>query len=398
MNIIEAVDNDEALLQPIDQVAPAGLYLRYDPVYDRIAQARTENDALPQGVWQRPTLQADWSLVENLCTDILAHRSKDMQLAVWRTEALLHLHGLSGYNRGCRLILDLHQQFAATMHPAPELPSGATVVLPLPSTDPAVEHRMNMVQWLNEKLSVKVKMLPLTAPNEINGLDPFSLADLEASHYHVQAQQRQGSSGAKPSENKVKLFENSLGLTPLEWLLALRRELNDATEITAALDDALDACYGSANSGLLQLKQVLEQMSLAIAPAFPKNDAEWEQTVGEATMPSVPETLPYEEKGYNLPRTDSASQSLSPSNPTVRAMSLHLHNREEAYLRLAEISDFLSQIEPHSPVPYLLRRAIAWGGMSLQELLPELLHDQAALRDVNHMLRLNGDNDNPNTR
>ena len=35
----------------------------------------------------------------------------------------------------------------------------------------------------------------------------------------------------------------------------------------------------------------------------------------------------------------------------------------------------------------MLHRAIAWGGMSLKELLPELLHDQAALKDVGHLLR-----------
>ena len=64
-----------------------------------------------------------------------------------------------------------------------------------------------------------------------------------------------------------------------------------------------------------------------------------------------------------------------------------INTREQAYQTLARIANFLARIEPHSPVPYLLHRAIAWGGMSLRELLPELLHDQAALKDVGHLLR-----------
>jgi hypothetical protein len=40
---------NETLLQPIDPSSPAGSYLRYDPLYDRIAQARHAEDAsLPQ--------------------------------------------------------------------------------------------------------------------------------------------------------------------------------------------------------------------------------------------------------------------------------------------------------------------------------------------------------------
>jgi type VI secretion system protein ImpA len=58
---------NETLLQPIDSSSPAGSYLRYDPLYDRIAQARHAEDAsLPQGVWQRPTQLADWPLVAEL--------------------------------------------------------------------------------------------------------------------------------------------------------------------------------------------------------------------------------------------------------------------------------------------------------------------------------------------
>ena len=93
-NLIATIDD---ILQPIDPIAPAGEYLRYDPLYDRIAQARyTEDASLPQGVWQRPTQQADWRLVVELCTEALTQRSKDLQIAIWLMEGWLHLEGLAG--------------------------------------------------------------------------------------------------------------------------------------------------------------------------------------------------------------------------------------------------------------------------------------------------------------
>ncbi|HYN21582.1 MAG TPA: type VI secretion system protein TssA, partial [Thermoanaerobaculia bacterium] len=54
-------------------------------------------------------------------------------------------------------------------------------------------------------------------------------------------------------------------------------------------------------------------------------------------------------------------------------------SRSEAYQRLAEAADYLLRTEPHSPVPYLIRRAVSWGNLSLAELLQELLQKNADL-------------------
>jgi len=43
----------EGLLNPIPGENPSGKTLRYDPVYDKIREARREEDVLPQGDWSR---------------------------------------------------------------------------------------------------------------------------------------------------------------------------------------------------------------------------------------------------------------------------------------------------------------------------------------------------------
>ena len=46
-------------------------------------------------------------------------------------------------------------------------------------------------------------------------------------------------------------------------------------------------------------------------------------------------------------------------------------SREDAYRQLLLIADYLARTEPHSPVPYLIKRAVEWGNKPLSELLAE---------------------------
>jgi type VI secretion system protein ImpA len=72
----------EDLLTPIPGDNPAGVSVRYDPVYDKIKEARREEEDLNQGVWQYDRKVADHPLVVRLCQDTIASKSKDLQLAV----------------------------------------------------------------------------------------------------------------------------------------------------------------------------------------------------------------------------------------------------------------------------------------------------------------------------
>jgi len=51
-------------------------------------------------------------------------------------------------------------------------------------------------------------------------------------------------------------------------------------------------------------------------------------------------------------------------------------------------------MEPHSPAPYLVKRAIQWGNMTLPELLPELVRNQSELAELFRLLQL-GDTTKP---
>ena len=368
----------DLLVRPITPDAPAGESLRYDPVYDNIAAARRQEASLPQGVWQRATQQADWHLVEQLCHDALANRSKDLQIAVWLTEAWLHLFGLPGFTSGCRLIADLHELYLVELIPSPELARQireAGTPLPLSSTDSAIEHRLNMLQWMNEKLSLEIKFLPITAPVEGSEVPTLSLADIEATLHRQRVARREGTTQDMTLSDAP--FARSLQLTSPEFITQTWNELQQAIEVVDLLGAALDRYYGPTNSGLLRIRSVLHDMAVAISSAIPQS------------KPDLREETPtvFETDNDTMPDRRELSASV---HFDVFDANLGIRTREQAYETLAQIANFLARLEPHSPVPYLLHRAIAWGGMSLKELLPELLHDQAALKDVGHLLRFEG--------
>ena len=70
------------MLQPISADQPSGLSLRDSDVYQRIQQARLEDDnSTPRGVWAFDMRRADWNTVYELASSAIRDRSKDIQLA-----------------------------------------------------------------------------------------------------------------------------------------------------------------------------------------------------------------------------------------------------------------------------------------------------------------------------
>src|SRR5215207_268500 len=136
------------LLAAIPGTKMAGANLRYEPLYDQIKDARREDDDLPQGEWQSARKMADWPLVVRLASDALTKRSKDLQLAAWLTEALLHRDGIGGLRDGLAVVHQLLEQFWDDVYP--EIDDGD------------VEMRAAPVEWIGVKLDAAVRQAPLT--------------------------------------------------------------------------------------------------------------------------------------------------------------------------------------------------------------------------------------------
>jgi type VI secretion system protein ImpA len=63
-----------------------------------------------------------------------------------------------------------------------------------------------------------------------------------------------------------------------------------------------------------------------------------------------------------------------------------IQNRRDALKRLDEIAEFFKRSEPHSPVSYLVQRAVKWGDMPLELWLQEVIKDQSVLFQLRETL------------
>jgi len=67
-------------------------------------------------------------------------------------------------------------------------------------------------------------------------------------------------------------------------------------------------------------------------------------------------------------------------------------NRDAAFHQLRNIAEYFSESEPHSPVSYLLEKAIRWGYMSLPELMEELVSgNDKVLGQINLVTGISGE-------
>ncbi len=356
----------DKLLSPITPDDPAGASLRYDPIYDKLRDLRREDDAsLPQGVWKAEPKKADWKAVESICLETLETRSKDLQIAAWLLEAWLHLHGFAGAAEGFRVMVALCESFWEGLHP--RIDGGD------------VEFRVAPVVWLNRKLPADLRQLPLTAP-EADGAPACTLADWEMACQMENLQSRPGQQQNAATAHNMTLgrFQQSAMLTPTAYLAGLLDDVRGLLQSGAELQALLDEKLGRESPGLLAVRSTGEGAATLLESLLRER--------GALQPPPAPE------KDAEIFQYHYVNPEMNDADPPDASLSRRIQTRSEAYQMLVEAADFLYRTEPHSPTPYLVRRAIAWGSMSLEELLPELVRNPAELSDIYRLLnvRLSG--------
>ncbi|MCL9783148.1 type VI secretion system ImpA family N-terminal domain-containing protein [Vibrio sp. S4M6] len=83
------------------------------------------------------------------------------------------------------------------------------------------------------------------------------------------------------------------------------------------------------------------------------------------------------------------TQSNEQATVTVAAIAPgEILNRDHAFKELRKISEYFKETEPHSPISFLLERAIRWGYLSLPELFSEMMGSENS--SLNHINQLTG--------
>ena len=357
--VLPLPDDLDRLLAPISPEHPAGESLRYAGVYDYIQEARREDDpTLPRGIWKSSLKRADWSGVMVAAMDALETRSKDLQLAVWLLEAWIHLHGVAGVVRGLELLRGLCEVYWEEVHPLPE---GGDL-----------EYRLSPLYWMNEKLSLVLRQLPVTRP-EGEETPSYSLLDWENALRLENLQRAGGASGAAGGTTEPVTLPRvmaSVAITGSAFYAAVLDDVRYALEQIREIEAVLDRRCGRDTLTLHRFAGSLQAIEQIAARILTERAERGEEIFPAAELPA----------GYDAHSAHAGEEPLPlyAENP--------IRSRAEAYRRLSEAADYLLRTEPHSPAPYLVKRAVAWGGMSLAELLVELLAGNNDVKTIYNLL------------
>jgi type VI secretion system protein ImpA len=131
-----------------------------------------------------------------------------------------------------------------------------------------------------------------------------------------------------------------------------------------ALDKVMDEKFGRQTPGLSGLQKSLDQVRAWV-----------DKTVKEKRIE--------EPDASDLPEGAESGEPGAPAAPggAIKA-------RQDALRRLAEVADYFRRTEPHSPVSYLVQRAIAWGHMPLDAWLGDVIKDGSLLENLRETLGL----------
>ncbi len=337
----------ERLLRPITPDACCGVSLRYEGTFDQVRKARREDDAsLPPGVWQKPLKVSDYNAVVRLCAEALEHRTKDLQVAAWLADAWAQMAGFAGLVQGLKLLTGLVERYWDSLHPS--------------LAEDGSEARVQILAWLDEALTKRLSAVNLGGEQQ-----PFTLADWEHSGRQSVAPDR----AEEPSREGLLARVTLIG--GASWS-ALHR---DGRAVAAACEAFETAMVGRLEEpvSLRRLKANLATF-LSLAEDVLAALRHGERDIGSSDIAN--------EERHNPAASSGAQESLGAAS----GMGGRLSGRAEAYRRLTEAADYLLRTEPHSPVPYLVKRAIGWGNMSLAELLQEFISSSDDLVTTHRLL------------
>lgn len=335
--------NIEEFLLPITPDNECGEYLRYDSVYDQIQECCREDDPrLTQGIWKIDLKQANWSEALKLCTSVLQTRSKDLQISMWMTEALIALNGFSGFCDGIKLLLALSNKFWKNIHPH------------MNGSD--MTYRMSPFFYLTEKITDRLLLIALTQPQE--SLTPaYSLSDWITSRYNLKLKIRSGVS--------FKQLNKSIAATPRSFFENTLATISELTDVTHQLDDFLTNISANDAPSFKQMYDYLGQIKHILLAAVP----------AEETPSSPP---PQSSSEVQSEAKTEIKETPATDEPTI----------EQAYTALQDIANFLEKKQPQSPAAILVKIAATIGDKSFQELLDiNLKKDVSVMQTISELYK-----------
>ncbi|WP_151634774.1 type VI secretion system protein TssA [Noviherbaspirillum aerium] len=355
------------LMSPVSDEKPCGEDFSFSPEFDRIHEARREDDpTLDYGEWESALKQADWKAVVTECQALLGAKTKDMRVAAWLTEGLIKTEGFAGLRRGLEINIGLLEKFGAHIHPRGE--------------DGDDERRVGTTSWFIQRAAYLIRCVPLTD----GGTGRFSLMDYEnAVNLQLQLQRHPDSVPDLQERVTLERFANAVSATEHRYFSEQMEIIDHCEKLVQAFAGHLGEILGDAAPSIKSLAESVDAVQARI------------HAIGKSL--GLGKTYDDEEMSLEHGHTASlntndksagVARSVPDVLPPVRdgLASGRIGSRNEAVEALRQVAAYFRNAEPHSPVAYLAEKALHWSAMPLHLWLRSVVKDQGVLSHLEEML------------
>ncbi|HAF2409652.1 TPA: type VI secretion system protein TssA [Salmonella enterica] len=339
------------LLRPISPEQPAGENLEDDILFYTLRNAReSDPEDLPRGEWLlKEPRRADWKQVQILCAKSLTEHTKDLQLACWFVESLFHTQGLNGLLLGIEFLSEFIARFWFQCWP-------------LPDNDDISVRRSKLVR-LDRDLSQQL------FEEQIFSKVSVSLFDWK----------------------KILAFEHKININPdaCDDLIQQEGDMTMATfekqiaNLSSAdvsqqisLMERLSADLRQLEMRYVSLSQDPESTVFSQSLKILSDIVDFLQRVAQLTIKTACE--------INVSHTADSTLPTFTEHETVSLVQVK--SREQAVEQMLLIAKWFRNMEPSSPVPFLLERAARWANMTISEWLEEMLDNSTSIQEINKVL------------
>jgi len=348
-----AIIDIDALMQAISEENPVGDDLRLKPAstsqYSTIKDARQAARAAERNsMFDDSSTEAaeHWNKIITLAPQILSTEAKDLEIASWYTEALIRKSGFPGLRDGFCLLRSLVELYwGQGLYPAAD--------------EDGIETRVAPISGLNGEGTDGVLLAPM---RRTHITDDFAPGPFNLWQYKQAIDLKRMTEGNERDQQIAKIgfsmddIENAVEQSSADYFVNLRDDiticLSEYKALSALLSDHCGSHAPATNKIIELLEETLSAINHIAKHKFPV----------EAV---VSNDAPPEEEEITI------SASKSPQKGPISS-------RDDAFRQLQAISDFFRRTEPHSPISYVLDKAVRWGDMPLDELMSELIPDASS--------------------
>ncbi len=360
MNPSDLPDLD-LLVAPLTNGDPAGEPVSYvaREKFEAARKTINPNDYAPNDPLRPAEPKfADWPVIVQLATDTLTESSKDLMTAARLVEALTKLAGFAGLKHGMTLMMRLVDEAWDRLHPIIE--------------DGDIEVRAAAFNWLDDpsrgaRFPFSIRGIPLAS--DANGdLNWLGWKESQTPPPNDQF----GNPG--PPWKFPERFEKAVAAAPRAAVQQLVDDIAACTGVLDQLGSVLDQRLADAAPSLSEIRLAITEVGKLATSMLAKK--------GPAPIAATTAVVPAE-------TIETAGAAPVPSsNGTGAAPARALHTRDDAYRQLADAASLLQSLEPHSPIPYMIQRAVALGRLPFPELMKFMIRDAGILEQMSRELGL----------